>query len=169
MAHGAPSPGPPVPKATGLSRHRRTDETEGPEAHMPHMHRLQSSKRQSPSSKSKGGAIYHPLGGHPQRPKRQNTHPIGAWIQVLRGLCLHLHRRQTCLFLSHKNFFIYAYRRLVMELGAHPRILRTDHGTEYLNKEMTALPTTYVTSSLPSTNTTATASQNTQCIDPNYR
>ena len=42
-------------------------------------------------------------------------------------------------FLSHKNHFIHAYRRLVTELGAHPRTLRTDQGTEYLNKEMNAL------------------------------
>jgi hypothetical protein len=48
-------------------------------------------------------------------------------------------------FLSHKNHFIHAYRRLVTELGAHPRTLRTDQGTEYLNKEMNALlETNYV-------------------------
>ena len=42
-------------------------------------------------------------------------------------------------FLAHKNHFINAYRRLVIELGAHPKTLRTDQGTEYLNKEMTEL------------------------------
>jgi transposase InsO family protein len=42
-------------------------------------------------------------------------------------------------FLTHKNHFIHAYRRLVKELGAHPRTLRTDQGTEYLNTEMSAL------------------------------
>jgi hypothetical protein len=42
-------------------------------------------------------------------------------------------------FLSHKNHFIHAYRSLVTELGAHPHTLGTDQGTEYLNKEMTAL------------------------------
>ena len=35
---------------------------------------------------------------YPQRPQWQNLHTIGTWTQVkvLRGLCLHLHRRQTC-------------------------------------------------------------------------
>jgi hypothetical protein len=48
-------------------------------------------------------------------------------------------------FLAHKNHFIHAYRRLVLELGAHPKTFRTDQGTEYLNKEMTALlETNYV-------------------------
>ena len=48
-------------------------------------------------------------------------------------------------FLAHKNHFIHAYRRLVIELGAHPKTFRTDQGTEYLNKEMTALlETNYV-------------------------
>jgi hypothetical protein len=48
-------------------------------------------------------------------------------------------------FLAHKNHFIHAYRRLVTELGAHPKTFRTDQGTEYLNKEMTALlETNYV-------------------------
>jgi hypothetical protein len=42
-------------------------------------------------------------------------------------------------FLAHKNHLIHAYRRLVLELGAHPKTFRTDQGTEYLNKEMTAL------------------------------
>jgi len=42
-------------------------------------------------------------------------------------------------FLAHKNHFINAYHRLVIELGAHPKTLRTDQGTEYLNKEMTEL------------------------------
>jgi hypothetical protein len=42
-------------------------------------------------------------------------------------------------FLTHKNHFINAYRRLVIELGDHPKTLRTDQGTEYLNKEMTEL------------------------------
>jgi hypothetical protein len=42
-------------------------------------------------------------------------------------------------FLAHKNHFINAYRRLVIELGAHPKTIRTDQGTEYLNKEMTEL------------------------------
>jgi hypothetical protein len=48
-------------------------------------------------------------------------------------------------FLAHKNHFIHAYRRLVIELGAHPKTFRTDKGTKYLNKEMTALlETNYV-------------------------
>jgi hypothetical protein len=34
-------------------------------------------------------------------------------------------------FLSHKSHFINAYRRLVIELGAHPKMLRTDQGTQY--------------------------------------
>ena len=42
-------------------------------------------------------------------------------------------------FLSHKNHFIHAYRSLFTELGAHPHTLRTNQGTECLNKEMTAL------------------------------
>ena len=29
-------------------------------------------------------------------------------------------------FLAHKNHFIHAYRRLVIELGAHPKTFRTD-------------------------------------------
>ena len=42
-------------------------------------------------------------------------------------------------FLAHKNHFIHAYKRLVAQLGGHPRTLRTDKGTEYLNKDMNAL------------------------------
>ena len=42
-------------------------------------------------------------------------------------------------FLTHKNHFIHAYRRLVAQLGGHPKTLRTDQGTEYINKDMTAL------------------------------
>ena len=43
-------------------------------------------------------------------------------------------------FLAHKNHLIHAYRRLVTELGAHLKTFRTDQGTEYVNKEMKALP-----------------------------
>ena len=42
-------------------------------------------------------------------------------------------------FLAHKNHLIHAYRRLVTELGAHPKTFRTDQGTEYVKTEMIAL------------------------------
>ena len=46
---------------------------------------------------------------------------------------------KTVDFLAHKNHFIHAYKRFVTMIGNHPRTLRTDKGTEYINKEMTAL------------------------------
>ena len=52
---------------------------------------------------------------------------------------------KACDFLTHKNHFIHAYKRLVTLLGGHPRTLRTDKGTEYINKDMNELlETNYV-------------------------
>jgi hypothetical protein len=41
-------------------------------------------------------------------------------------------------FMSSKNHFIFGYKRFVSYLGRHPKTLRSDQGTEILNKELTA-------------------------------
>jgi hypothetical protein len=40
--------------------------------------------------------------------------------------------------MSSKNHFIFGYKRFVSYLGRHPKTLRSDQGTEILNKELTA-------------------------------
>ena len=41
-------------------------------------------------------------------------------------------------FMNSKNHFIFGYKRFVSYLGRHPKTLRSDQGTEILNKELTA-------------------------------
>jgi hypothetical protein len=41
-------------------------------------------------------------------------------------------------FLTSKNHFIFGYKRFISYLGRHPKTLRSDQGTEILNKELTA-------------------------------
>ena len=50
-------------------------------------------KSNCPLSNSEGGAIPCSMGCYPQR---KDCYPIGPRIQVLRGLRMHQHRRQTC-------------------------------------------------------------------------
>ena len=40
--------------------------------------------------------------------------------------------------MNSKNHFIFGYKRFVSYLGRHPKTLRSDQGTEILNKELTA-------------------------------
>jgi hypothetical protein len=42
-------------------------------------------------------------------------------------------------FLNSKNHFIHAYNRLVAYLGHHPKVLRSDQGTEIKNAQMTKI------------------------------
>ena len=41
-------------------------------------------------------------------------------------------------FLTSKDHFIFGYKRFICYLGRHPKTLRSDQGTEILNKELTA-------------------------------
>jgi hypothetical protein len=41
-------------------------------------------------------------------------------------------------FLTSKNHFIFGYERFISYLGRHPKMLRSDQGTEILNKELAA-------------------------------
>jgi hypothetical protein len=46
--------------------------------------------------------------------------------------------RSTLKFLKSKKHYIFGYKRFISYLGRHPKKLRSDQGTEILNKEFTA-------------------------------
>ena len=135
MADPTPPLGPSVTKAPSSIGDRRIGKAKSSKTNLPHMPCVKSTQKQQTAGKQQGGEIHDPMGRHPQRSERQDIYSISSRIQVLCRIHMHSNRRKTRRVPHH---FINAYRRLVIELGAHPKTLRTDQGTEYLNKEMTA-------------------------------
>ena len=135
MANAAPPLRPSVSKAPSSTGDRRQGKAKSSQTRLPNMPRVQGAQKQQTAGKQQGGAIHDPMGRHPQRSQRKDIYSISSRIQVLCRIHMHSNRRKTRRVPHH---FINAYRRLVIELGAHPKTLRTDQGTEYLNKEMTA-------------------------------
>ena len=95
MANGTPPTRAPRTKAASCTRHSRPRETEGSQAHMPHVHSVKDSQRHTSSSQQQGGAHNHSMGRRSQRPEREDSYPVHTRVQIFRRIRMHIHRHKA--------------------------------------------------------------------------